>query len=100
MLPLYDLVKKNIVYLQTNYLNSYVTGEWKCFSCISVFGNNDVFTDSCANKQNGIYSDRENCRGFIECSEGVSFKGACGPGLAFNPSHQTCDYTYNVPGCQ
>ncbi|XP_071130020.1 chitinase-3-like protein 1 [Mytilus edulis] len=66
---------------------------------MSLFGNNDMFADFCASRTNGIYPESANCRGFIECSDGVSYKGACGPGLAFNPRQKTCDYTYNVPGC-
>lgn len=58
-----------------------------------------MFADFCASRTNGIYPESANCRGFIECSDGVSYKGACGPGLAFNPRQKTCDYTYNVPGC-
>lgn len=44
----------------------------------------------------GLYPHPFNCRKFLNCNNGVTFIQDCGPGTAFNPTLQVCDWPYNV----
>ncbi|XP_015120329.1 chondroitin proteoglycan 2 [Diachasma alloeum] len=40
-----------------------------------------------------------NCYKFLQCDRGRTFVMNCGPGTAFNPSINVCDWPQNVPTC-
>lgn len=44
----------------------------------------------------GLYPHPFNCRKFLNCNNGATFIQDCGPGTAFNPSIQVCDWPHNV----
>jgi hypothetical protein len=53
----------------------------------------------------GIKPDPSDCHAYFMCQDlGMGQWEVkhfdCGPGLAYNPEIQTCDWTENVPGCE
>jgi len=56
-------------------------------------------------KSVGLFPDPDDCHTFYQCS--VDAEGGwivevyqCGPGTVFNPVIGSCDWPYNVPGCE
>lgn len=44
----------------------------------------------------GLYPHPFDCRNFLNCNNGATFIQDCGPGTAFNPTLQVCDWPQNV----
>ncbi|XP_046457724.1 zingipain-2-like isoform X2 [Daphnia pulex] len=53
----------------------------------------------CTNRSDGNYANPNECQSYISCSNGSAYKMNCPSGLAFNEKYNSCDYSYNVPGC-
>ncbi|KAK3593300.1 hypothetical protein CHS0354_031359 [Potamilus streckersoni] len=50
----------------------------------------------CSRRNNGIYPDQENCRGFYKCVHGKRYKFSCPSGLHFNSELNVCDWPEHV----
>lgn len=49
---------------------------------------------------NGNFADPNSCSQYYQCSNNVPNLFVCPAGLVFNPAISTCDWPYNVPGCE
>ncbi|XP_046650072.1 chitin-binding domain protein cbd-1-like isoform X2 [Daphnia pulicaria] len=49
---------------------------------------------------NGNFADPNSCNQYYQCSNSNPNLFVCPAGLVFNPAIGTCDWPYNVPGCE
>ncbi|XP_023248280.1 uncharacterized protein LOC106641736 [Copidosoma floridanum] len=53
----------------------------------------------CPANLSGLMALPSDCTKYVQCANGLAYVMDCGPGTAFNPSSNVCDWPHNVPGC-
>ncbi|XP_071954353.1 uncharacterized protein [Antedon mediterranea] len=54
---------------------------------------------SCNDQSNVFYADPNDCGKYFHCDGYRTWHRSCGPDTVFNPVISSCDWPYNVPGC-
>lgn len=79
---------------------------WKSYNQLNYEGQDDTVhqnaydshekTIKCKADWVGLYPHPFDCYKFLNCNNGATFIQDCGPGTAFNPKIQVCDWPHNV----
>ncbi|XP_011305639.1 peritrophin-1-like [Fopius arisanus] len=66
---------------------------------IVLFTSTAMSNPQCPPGFTGYLEYPDNCYKFLQCDRGSTFVINCGPGTAFNPWTNVCDWPENVPSC-